>query len=324
MASVIMPVYNGELHLEEAIQSVLNQSYIDFEFIIINDGSTDQSLKIITKYKLMDNRIHVISRDNRGLVSSLNEGIAIAQGKYIIRMDADDICYSDRFEKQVDFLETHQSIDILSSYVTIIGEENVLLENKLNQPLVHPLKQFLTDWYCFCHPAVVMRKSIFKTLIGYQCYFAEDLDLWLRACNEQMQFRKLEVSLLYYRVHHNSKTKQDNQLLNGIKDAVLLKVQYVREKMGILFHTYAVWGAGVGGITTIEIMNEHYPDLICIGLIDTYKKGAHDSIPILTPFEFDFSKADYVLVATEPGKAYAADYLEERELKLLTDYLPVI
>ncbi|MEF2243939.1 glycosyltransferase family 2 protein [Paenibacillus sp. IITD108] len=324
MASVIMPVYNGELHLEEAIQSVLNQSYTDFEFIIINDGSTDQSLNIITKYKLLDNRIHVISRENRGLVFSLNEGIVAAKGKYIIRMDADDICYSNRFEKQIDFLETHRSVSILSSYVTIIGEENGLLEQKLNQPLVHPVKQFLTEWYCYCHPAVVMRKNIFKTLTGYQSYFAEDLDLWLRACNEQMQFGKLEMPLLYYRVHHNSKTKQDNLHLNGIKDAVLLKVKYVREKMGNLFHTYAVWGAGAGGITTTEIMNEHYPDLICVGLIDTYKQGLHGSIPILTPFEFDFSKVDYILVATEPGRAYAADYLEERELQLLNDYLPVI
>lgn len=92
--SVVISVYNGEKYLSEAIESVLNQTYKDFEFIIINDGSTDNSLEIIKKYQNQDERIVLISRENKGLVSSLNEGIEKAKGKYIARMDADDICLS--------------------------------------------------------------------------------------------------------------------------------------------------------------------------------------------------------------------------------------
>ncbi|HIP11775.1 MAG TPA: glycosyltransferase family 2 protein, partial [Arcobacter sp.] len=101
MVSVLLSVYNGEKYLDEAIESILNQTYQDFEFIIINDGSTDKSLEIIEKYKKEDNRIVVISRENKGLIYSLNEGISQAKGKYIARMDADDISLATRFEEQV-------------------------------------------------------------------------------------------------------------------------------------------------------------------------------------------------------------------------------
>ena len=96
LISVILPVYNGEKYLKESIESILNQTYTNFEFIIIDDGSKDSSLEIIKEYEKEDERIIVISRENKGLVASLNEGIATAKGKYIARMDADDVSLSER------------------------------------------------------------------------------------------------------------------------------------------------------------------------------------------------------------------------------------
>ena len=96
-----MSVYNGEKYLVKAIESILNQTYTKFEFIIVNDGSSDNSLKIIKEFMKKDNRIILINRENKGLPYSLNEGISIAKGKYIARMDADDISLSERFEKQI-------------------------------------------------------------------------------------------------------------------------------------------------------------------------------------------------------------------------------
>ncbi len=96
-----MPVYNAEKYLRESIESILNQTYKNFEFIIINDGSTDYSLKIINEYYKKDCRIKIISRENKGLVYSLNEGISIAKGEYIARMDGDDVCNLDRLENKL-------------------------------------------------------------------------------------------------------------------------------------------------------------------------------------------------------------------------------
>ena len=104
MISVVMPVYNAEKYLDEAIKSILVQTCKDFEFIIINDGSNDKSLEIIEKYNIQDERIVLINRENRGLIASLNEGIEKTKGRYIARMDADDISLPDRFEKQIEFL----------------------------------------------------------------------------------------------------------------------------------------------------------------------------------------------------------------------------
>ena len=105
LVSVILPVYNAQKYLEEAIESIINQTYTNFEFIIIDDGSGDNSLNIINKYQKQDSRILVITRENKGLVYTLNEGINQAKGKYIARMDADDISLSNRFEKQIELLE---------------------------------------------------------------------------------------------------------------------------------------------------------------------------------------------------------------------------
>lgn len=134
--SVVMPVYNSEKYLKESIESILNQSYSDLEFIIINDGSTDNSFKIIKEYAKLDKRINVISRENKGIVYSLNEAIRLAKGEYIARMDADDISAPKRIEKQISFLKSHRDIDILGTQVKVVGnisndikEKN---ENKLN------------------------------------------------------------------------------------------------------------------------------------------------------------------------------------------------
>ena len=116
-----MSVYNGEKYLAEAIKSILNQTYKNFEFIIVNDGSKDNSVEIIKNYMKKDNRIVLIDRENKGLPYSLNEGISIAKGQYIARMDADDISLSNRFEKQIKYMEENK-IDVCGSYIKLFGD----------------------------------------------------------------------------------------------------------------------------------------------------------------------------------------------------------
>lgn len=130
MISVIMPVFNEEKYLERAILSVLYQTFSDFEFIIINDGSQDDTLKIAQEFQKKDKRIKIINHaQNKGLVNSLNDGISIAKGEYIARMDGDDICVFNRFEKQIIFLKNNPEVKLVGSFIDIIdSEDNIIGE----------------------------------------------------------------------------------------------------------------------------------------------------------------------------------------------------
>ena len=114
-----MSVYNAEKYIEEAIQSVLNQTYNNFEFIIINDGSEDNSLEMLKNF-LADDRIILIDRENKGLVSSLNEGILKSKGNFIARMDADDICLPNRFEEQLNFMKKNSDVGVCGSWIELL------------------------------------------------------------------------------------------------------------------------------------------------------------------------------------------------------------
>ena len=150
LVTVLMPVYNAERYVSEAIESILNQTYRDFEFIIINDGSTDQSEEIIQRYN--DSRIvYVRNERNIRLVATLNKGIRMASGKYIMRMDADDISSTDRMKLQVKFMELHPDVGVCGSFLSVFGEtikpylsrrpendEDIRSSMLVNNPLGHP------------------------------------------------------------------------------------------------------------------------------------------------------------------------------------------
>lgn len=182
LVSVVMSVYNGEKYLREAIDSILNQTFTDFEFIIINDGSTDGTLKIIKSYK--DPRIVLISRKNKGLVTSLNEGIEKARGKYIARMDADDVSLPERFEKQVEYLILHEEYAVVGSRIQEIDDSGaphyrIVLSNELPNNSLE-----LSLFFCnsLAHGTVLIRTDMMRTVGGYslQHWPAEDYELWGR------------------------------------------------------------------------------------------------------------------------------------------------
>ena len=181
--SVLMPVYNGEKYLDEAVRSILGQTFSDFEFILINDGSTDNSLQILQNHARQDNRIRLISRKNRGLVSTLNEGLALAKAPLIARMDADDIAYPERFKLQKQFMDDHPAIVCVGGYIEMIDDAGRLL-TLLTMPLEDQAIQELTlkGHSPIVHPASMIRASTIKEIGGYKEEYkaAEDLDLWLR------------------------------------------------------------------------------------------------------------------------------------------------
>ncbi len=199
--SVVMCVYNGARFLREAIESILDQSFTDFEFIIINDGSTDNTASILDSYANRDARVHVYSQENRGLTDSLNFGCSLAKGQFVARMDADDIAIKDRFISQIEFMDMHPDVGLLGGAFELIDASGKTLCTAVNPLEDREIREALQDGSVFLHPSVLMRKKALDLVGGYRkVLHAEDYDLWLRM-SEQMRVANLQEVILKYRVH---------------------------------------------------------------------------------------------------------------------------
>lgn len=204
LVSVVMSVYNDELYVAEAINSIISQSYENLEIIIINDASVDNSERIIKSFK--DPRIRYYANDrNRKLAYSLNYAISVAQGKYIARMDADDISCITRIEKQVLFLESHNEVDIVGSYAKTFGDYETVLQYPINHD---EIKATLLFHNALCHPAVMIRRSSLDQLYDENLAASQDYELWARLIWTKT-FHNIPEVLLNYRVHPNQ-TKNKN------------------------------------------------------------------------------------------------------------------
>lgn len=330
MISVIMSVYNSEKYLKESIESILTQTYKNFEFIIIDDGSTDNSLNVISQYKKEDNRIKVITRENRGLVYSLNEGIALAKGEYIARMDGDDISINYRLEKQLSFLEENEDISILGSSIYVFGNRDIeqmgksekWFEQKLAQ---QDLEKIFLHACAIPHPTIMMRKSIFNVLKGYKDDFktAEDYDLWLRAIKNGLKIAKLDDKLLRYRVHDTSKTSKEESNFFMLEFVIKAKLNYLNSTLENK-RNYIIWGASNGGNKTYEIIKQKYSRSNLVAWVDKFKKGRFNNINIIKPEEVNSLNFDYIFIATTPGKTEAENYLENLGYKFKEDYCYII
>ncbi len=175
-----MSVYNSEKYLQEAVDSILNQTFKDFEFIIINDGSTDRTKEILESYQ--DHRIILINQENMGLTKSLNKGISLAKGEYIARQDADDISLPERLEKQLEFLERYNNITLLGTAVKIIDEKGIYIHTRKYPIDYSSIRKFIKKDNPFSHGSVMFRRKCFLEMGGYREIFfiAQDYDLWLR------------------------------------------------------------------------------------------------------------------------------------------------
>jgi glycosyltransferase involved in cell wall biosynthesis len=204
--SVVMPVFNGESFLDDSIRSILGQSFKNFELLIIDDGSSDGTLALLRKFEGIDPRIKIISRENRGLINSLNEGINLSRGKWIARMDVDDISASHRFETQLKWIQ-YRNADICGSWVRLFGgaSKRVIKYPDSNQA---NLMQLLFGT-CFAHPSVLMRADLVKKLsydTSGDCA-AEDYDLWVRGAMAGWRMTNVQEVLLSYRQHPHQLTK---------------------------------------------------------------------------------------------------------------------
>lgn len=222
LVTVLMPVFNSSRHLQNAIESILNQTYKNIEFIIINDGSRDNSEKIIKSYK--DKRIRYFSnRENKGIVSALNTGLDKTRGKYIIRMDADDISRPDRIERQVEYMNRNPSVGVCGTWIEVFGNASYIWKPPVNDKEIRSMLFFESP---LAHPSACIRSKLIKTYkikydLKYQ--YVEDYKLWIDL-SKVSKLANIPLVLLRYRTHHNQigsahKNRQaaaKNQLLNDI------------------------------------------------------------------------------------------------------------
>lgn len=187
--TVLMPVYNAEKYVAKAIESILDQTFSDFEFLIIDDGSSDKSLDIIKHYASQDQRIKVVSHQtNKGLVWTLNEGLKLAKSEYIARQDADDRSLPQRLAKQVDFLGSHPRVVLVGTNYHAVDESGRLITttNSFTQHADIKLAMLFTNQ--FGHGTIMARRQVLLKAGGFDKVFthAEDYDLWCRIVNDSV------------------------------------------------------------------------------------------------------------------------------------------
>ena len=201
IVSVIMAVHNGEGYLDDAVKSILSQTFSDFEFIIIDDGSTDGTAALLKEFERSDRRIRLYwNEKNLGLSQSLNIGLGFARGEYIVRMDADDISLPERLRKQVEYMECHADVGVCGTWAELIGDQTGSLKHPTAHDEIYTKMLFENG---IMHPTVIMRLAVLdQNNLRYEVRepYIEDYDLWSRAI-PFMQFANIPEVMLHYRLH---------------------------------------------------------------------------------------------------------------------------
>ncbi|GFI46948.1 UDP-Glc:alpha-D-GlcNAc-diphosphoundecaprenol beta-1,3-glucosyltransferase WfgD [Lachnospiraceae bacterium] len=276
LVSVVMPAYNAEKYICIAIESILNQTYKDFELIIIEDGSEDSTLEKIELYN--DTRIRLIcNKENRGIAYATNMGIECSKGKYIALMDDDDIAVVERLRLQVDFLEKNPEIDVLGGRSNVIDSHGKLLCQggipRYNPKYIKAMLLFRCTG--FSNGTTMMRKDfIDKYSLRYQedCYGMQDFKFFIDS-SKKGNISSISDLLLYYRNHNANETK--NRLKNNIKERKYTYAKFQRESLNIsgykldrekmlAINTYlAEYGEGCRNKKELQLLYEAFSDIIC-------------------------------------------------------------
>lgn len=236
LVSILLPAYNCDRYIAQTIESILLQTYTHFELLIINDGSTDNTIQEIEKFK--DKRIQLIHNpQNMGLIATLNKGLQIAKGRFIARIDADDICLPNRIEKQVNFLLQHPNVAVVATQIQFINQYNEVtgdwpLDKKTNTHL--QIKKAMIWQSCIAHPTVMFNTQHIKNYTyHYSQVHSEDYDLWLTLLADGKIFEKIAEPLLLYRVHQLSITGSIHKKNNPYFTLAKTKKQFLKNRCTI-------------------------------------------------------------------------------------------
>lgn len=334
LVSVIMPVYNAQEYLRDAIESMVDQTYKNIELIIINDGSTDSSESIIKEYAEEYPQIIAVSRENRGLIKTLNEEIEMAKGEYIVRMDADDISKIRRIEKQVEFMEEHPDVMMSGCYFEILAEKTATperleatykLQDKINS-YDNDMQQDLFMGYTILHATWIIRRELLNNIGVYseQYSHCEDGELLFRVLANNYKIGVVKERLYQYRIYEASKAGQDSH--SNVKDDTMnYRLDFLVSKFGEEFSKkYAIWGYSDSGRNTQVEMQKRFPNAEFVGYIDSFAEAEKEDDVIFRPELLKDDVCNYVVIATHGGFRFARNYLESIEWIAIDDYYSVV
>lgn len=259
--SILMPVYNAGKYVSQAIESIISQSFKDWELILINDGSTDNSESIIMQYE--DSRIYYIKNtENLQLIKTLNKGIDYCDGQYIARMDADDICLPDRLKQQVDFLDHHPDYLICGTSAIVVDNDGVKTGKIHNLTDNNFLQISLLFSPSFIHPSMMIRKEILQQNRYDEAYkHVEDYELWCRIA-QQGKIANIDRELLKYRWHNTNISVVNNRAQDELKDRIikngLKRLEIAPTDKELFCHkiTFQLYSLGNKQVISVDTYNE--------------------------------------------------------------------
>lgn len=229
LVDVVMPVYNAATYLQFSIESILQQTFTDFRFIIVDDWSTDGSRDILQRYAKQDQRITLIRNEtNSGICMSLNKWVVTGNAKYIVRMDADDISHIDRINKQVAFMEQHIDVWVCGCNVSCINKNGIYIGEKKYPLNDQDIRKKIFFFSPISHPGSIIRREVFAKTWWYDNTYvlAEDLDLWFRIW-KYSDFSNLPEVLLDYRIYDNNSTHSKFQKMTT--QAIRVRYKAIRQ-----------------------------------------------------------------------------------------------
>lgn len=218
--SVLMSAYNAWPYLPEAVESVLTQSMGDFEFIIIDDGSTDEGAVYLDSIK--DPRVKVIHQENKGLGKALNKWLHSCKGEFIMRVDADDRCSSRRMEKQVEYLRDNKDVILVGTQIRFIADNNVLPDiSRLPISDEAIVRGMMKGWHTMCHPTIMFRKSLLDHMEGYVVAGVGEDWAFILDASAHGRLANLSEELYYYRMHPSSNSwRNSTRVIAGLRYAI--------------------------------------------------------------------------------------------------------
>lgn len=289
--SVLIPCHNAAQMIDEAIESMLNQTFTDFEIIAIDDGSEDDTKHILDNWAISDPRIKVFFKDHSGIIDTLNYGVKYCSADYIARMDADDHSHPERLAEQIAFLDGHPEISLVSCLVEGFPQHDVREGFRVYIDWLNSLKsnhEIQRDIYIespLPHPSVVYRKQVILEVGGYQEHgWAEDYDLWLRLAQAGKVFSKVPKILLEWREHPTRLTRIDSRY--SLENFLRAKAYYLKKGPISGRDAVIIWGAGMMGRRLSKQLKRQGAPIVAFVDIDPKKIGhTKHQLPIISPDE---------------------------------------
>lgn len=334
--SILMPCFNAENSLEETLVSIDQQTYKNFELILVDDGSQDGSTRIIKRWAERHSFIKLIMKEHSGIIPSLNVGLDQCAGEYVARMDADDLMYPQRLEKQVEYLDKNQEINLVCTDIRGIPKDGLREGFRQYIEWLNSIKDhrdIMRERYVespICHPSVMFRKKAVMDLGGYlDLGWSEDYDLWLRMIQAGMKLGKLNEILLDWRDAPTRLTRTDSRY--SLQKFMMTKVHYLMRGPLTDKESVIIWGSGMHGKRMAKLLiKEGAPVKAFVDIAPEKIGSSMLGLPIISREELmekwaEFQKPILLsAVGSHKARALIREYLDRAGIEEGSDYLCIM